>query len=806
MPKVAKSPLFKNLLALSPYLAFVIITAILFRNYFLKNQVPFPSNLQVAFYQPWAAYKWDGYQNGPPSKPIGFDNLRMFYPVRTLTLDGLKNGRLPLWNPYSFAGNTLLGTYQTAVFFPLSFLFFLLPQIDAWSIIVILSPIFCSIFSYLFLREIDINKRGSFFGALAFGFCGMMIVWWEEMFMSVYSTLTLPLIFYAIHRLSRKVSPIPFAILVAALSISIVCGYFQTTFYICLFAAAWTIFLAIGNKKWFEFMFFTFLAFVLAGTICGLQIVPGVQAYLNSARGDTDMYGMFREFFAPIGHLATLFAPDFFGTPASHNYFSSSFYHEKVIWLAAPAVFFIIYEAVNRSKSKCSRFFLILGLVIMSLAFSLPTSWFVLYQLKIPFVNQITPSRIVYLSSFCLSIVAAFGLQRFIQKPDIKKTILTSYLITLIMSILWLAAYTHAHTPGRQANFVPLRNMIVPSFFFASTTVFVFFSFLRGFWKKYFDRYHLFYIGLIVITLGSIGFFANKYLYFGERRFVFPEVGVIIKLKEIQGIDRYWSFGPGSMIRNFQNQYHLFSPEGYESFNIRRYNELAATTHTEGQLTGKLQRADASIRNISNLTELVDATYSRKMLDITGVKYIFALHQEQNPKLLEKANLELVWTDNIYDIFENKTEVPRFFLTQTYTVENDKQKIVNLLYDDNFDHQTIILEEDPQIKKTGQTGKVNLISYQPEIVKFAVDGQSDSLLYLSDNYFPGWKAYINGKETKIYRANYAFRAVVVPPGTNQVIFSYEPKSVIAGGLLSGIGIIIFIISLRFITRKKDKKG
>jgi len=106
----------------------ILLSLFLFRDYFLKKTVPFPSNLLVAFYQPFTTYSWEGYPNKPPNKPMGFDVLRIYYPTRKLAVDQMRAFHVPLWNPYAFSGNTLLGTYQSAVLYPLSFLFFLLPQ------------------------------------------------------------------------------------------------------------------------------------------------------------------------------------------------------------------------------------------------------------------------------------------------------------------------------------------------------------------------------------------------------------------------------------------------------------------------------------------------------------------------------------------------------------------------------------------------------------------------------------------------------------------------------------------------------
>ena len=49
------------------------------------------------------------------------------------------------------------------------------------------------------------------------------------------------------------------------------------------------------------------------------------------------------------------------------------------------------------------------------------------------------------------------------------------------------------------------------------------------------------------------------------------------------------------------------------------------------------------------------------------------------------------------------------------------------------------------------------------------------MLVLTDNYYPGWKAYLNGEPMDLFAADYVFRAVLVPPGEHRVSFRYEPE-------------------------------
>ena len=80
-----------------------------------------------------------------------------------------------------------------------------------------------------------------------------------------------------------------------------------------------------------------------------------------------------------------------------------------------------------------------------------------------------------------------------------------------------------------------------------------------------------------------------------------------------------------------------------------------------------------------------------------------------------------------------------------------------------------------------------------------------SLLYLADTFYPGWKAYVDGIKTKIYRANYNFRAVPLPPGEHQVEFRYQPLSFYMGAGITGLTIFILIsLGLNSFLRGRNK--
>jgi len=93
------------------------------------------------------------------------------------------------------------------------------------------------------------------------------------------------------------------------------------------------------------------------------------------------------------------------------------------------------------------------------------------------------------------------------------------------------------------------------------------------------------------------------------------------------------------------------------------------------------------------------------------------------------------------------------------------------------------------------TGEVRILSYLRHRVQCEVVAETDGYLVLLDSYYPGWRAYVDGKQAEILRANYAFRAVRVPAGKHRVEFVYRPRSFYAGLSVTGVALLIGIAAL-----------
>ena len=138
--------------------------------------------------------------------------------------------------------------------------------------------------------------------------------------------------------------------------------------------------------------------------------------------------------------------------------------------------------------------------------------------------------------------------------------------------------------------------------------------------------------------------------------------------------------------------------------------------------------------------------------------------------------------NNTWVVTNNSSSLPRARLVYKVEVENDKDSIFARLFSKEFSYKdTAIVEANrvfPFSKVDRQSsGSAQIVEYLPERVRVNVQSNSDGFLILSDNFEQGWKATIDGIETKVYRTNYTFRGVIVPKGEHRVEFFYDPVRV-----------------------------
>jgi hypothetical protein len=156
-------------------------------------------------------------------------------------------------------------------------------------------------------------------------------------------------------------------------------------------------------------------------------------------------------------------------------------------------------------------------------------------------------------------------------------------------------------------------------------------------------------------------------------------------------------------------------------------------------------------------------------------------------------------------LYELEQSVPRVYVVPATEHETDPGKTLERLASKDFDPLANVLVDEPISlgNKAGFQAEARIVDYENQVVNIQASLNTRGMLVLADSFYPGWNAYVNGQQEKIYRANLFFRAVPLSAGTHTVEFRYEPRSFAIGRAISIITLLsIVAISILLCMRKR----
>jgi len=136
-------------------------------------------------------------------------------------------------------------------------------------------------------------------------------------------------------------------------------------------------------------------------------------------------------------------------------------------------------------------------------------------------------------------------------------------------------------------------------------------------------------------------------------------------------------------------------------------------------------------------------------------------------------------------VYQNLDNLPRAFVVHRARVLDDEAAIA-AMRDEAFrpGEEVILAEGEPLEGRSGRDDEVEIVLYKPERVVVEARLAEEGYLVLTDAYYPGWRALVDGREVPIHRADVLFRAVRLPAGRHRVEFVYDPFSFKIGALIS----------------------
>lgn len=764
---------------------FFIITAVYFFPMF-RGLILLPLDLLISSHGPW-------YSQAAISVKNSFleDSIIQMYPWRYIVFTALNNGIIPFWNPYTLMGTPFMASMKPMVFYPFTLLLFKSGPIYGWNILLFLQVFLSLVFTYLFLRSFQLSRLISIFGSLVYSLNSLM--------MGVLSfgseghvLLWFPLLFFAIKKFIDTKSWWTLPILSVAIGSSILAGQLQYFIYHSIAVISFAVFYGYLKKISFSSSLLLFTAFLCGIGISAVQLVPSLEllSYANRST-EGSLHQFLSSLLQPV-HFLRFFSPDFFGNPVKGDYKLN--YIEGSGYFGIIPLFFIFYALFFIKYKKTLLFFLLMAGAGLLLSLEFIGKYLPYTHIQLLYFGAgYRVFSLVYLPAALLS---ALGLLYFIRSDNykIKKLLL---LFSLLVIIIFGIVYFFQNAFNAYA--VTFTNIYFQLLIFSIFVICTIIYLVIG--KRFIFGKYIFIGIIIALTFFDLFRMGYRFLPYTHPVFLYPsnEVVTLLQKQTQSTLDR---------------SYGLFDPEVAPLFSLSTpeiYNPL--------YLQRSRQTMDALISTDTNSLDFTSSYFLfrrygnnlKNAMDVLGVRYLI-VGMDHNPstELFHTEEYEKVFNPTRvrfekYDVYTNPQAYPRFGIYYSAVTASDDNAL-RMLKEKKIDLQkTLILEKDRLSVLEQGIGTTTLQEYSYNTAKFTVETDKRGYFYLSDTYYPGWKAYINKNEVPIIRANANFRAILLPTGKSEVMFVYLPTYFYLGVTITLISLLLtFIVPFIYLKARRLK--
>lgn len=721
------------------------------------------------------------------------DFLYQNYPFRVFAATSLASGQLPLWNPYTFGGMPFLADIQTAVFYLPSVALTLAVHHGTlshyWLEVMILLhyPLAGGGMFYL-ARSFGMRRVSALFSGLAFMLSGFMIA-------------------HAIHQqIATLAAWYPAALLLfrrllqerrwtwvfagaVVLGHSTLAGFPQLSLYLYALLGIFFLFELLSTYPGRKLLSRDALMMtaraaalvLLSLTIAGLQLIPTLELSPFSERAEIT-YAKSTEGSLSWGQLLTFLFPTYFGTSRAEQYAywgPGDYWHfwETCVYVGIPALVLALLTLPLARHRKHVLFFwaLLAGALLYALGGNFPLQK-ILFEYVPGFSLFRNPARAGVVTSLCLALLSGWGLDGILARDrdarSSKRMRVTAAAAAGAAVLIWILTATGA----LQSSFAFLSNPKIAAVMQRDMPVSLVFVALAGALIMFATGKRA--VSLPVVLLfpclqffDMISFGGNQPLsgvnpteYFSRsRRLVEP-----LKREGQQELFRISIRTAGGMVmdRNQGMVDRLFTLEGYTPLALKRR-------------IPPLQAAE-------------------KTLDLMNARYYTV--REEGGKI---------------NFVSNPTHLPRAFMVYRMSVERSDTDLVRFLNSPAFDHRSMaVFDTDPGFTlpsyDTVPSWHAEVTSYGNNAIALDVETSAAGILVLSEVYYPGWTAAVDGTPADIHRVDYCLRGIQIPAGRHAVAVRFAPASFSRGGVLTLVSLLAcgggFAFSLRRNRARTDNRG
>ncbi len=751
----------------------LIVLVLLFPAVFFRGEMSLPGGIPLQS-PPWNQYQTDSPPKNWPTQETLLQGALWY----RLTTEMLEDGQWPLWNPLQLGGMPLLANNQCAVLYPPRLVHLVMDPYVATTVYVLLKAWLCGFTAYLLGRGIGLARGPAQILSVGWMLCAYNQYWayWPPPDVSPWAPLVLLGAEWILTRRYRK----GFFTLALGATLLLLAGHPETAFGqgfgVGVYFVLRILFLVHKPTDVWRPAAVAGAAWGMALLVCAASLLPLLEYLPQSEQFVRRPGGAAAVEFAPANAYISFWLPRFFGAPSDGNYwgdtsanFVNTLYIGMVTWVGLAL---LLARRPARGTSARVLSLAIAAVFCAAMAFPLPG---IRWIQELPILDSMW--RFYYLPFALLAglVLGASGIHQWFacsRKPgDLKWP---AAFLALVLGVVLVTGYFALEDLIYNEMFGYVAIQILTSVVIAALGLLVAGSATTRYRLSRAAPY-----ALVLLLAADLVYAARDLRPTCPRKQLFFETALTNYLRELPQPARV-RVGTAGIMPGLLQHYGIEQWNGYDGIMPYRSRAFFTTSYDSGAWW--------------------------RMYRIVGIgHYLFPKDIESHPELY--GHLERVGIMDDVLVMRDPQAMPRVFLVgRLRPVDSEEALFAAMAAPDYQPLREVITESPPEPpwpgNDRGETGTATLRSYAPNRVVVEAEASSQCVLVLTDTFFPGWTARVDGAETPIFPAYYAFRGVIIPSGRHVIEFVYEPRAfryglgISVAAMLGGAAAAVFVLVRR----------
>jgi hypothetical protein len=699
-----------------------------------------------------------------------------YYPAHVAIARAFRHGELPTWERGAWSGWPLNVDPYYGPFYPLSLIFWIGPSGGlGWTIA--LHMIGAALGMLWLLRRRGLDWGPALFGAAGYGLSSFMV---ERIRHIIFAEgmAWLPFLLVGVEGWLQKRDRRELALTALATGMAVLCGALPLAPYFVVIVLAYCL-PRLAQKR--EAALGLGAAFAVGGLIACAQVIPTLAHVPLSPRHLGADYRFAASYAWPeLRYLGLLFAPDFLGSEEKGNWSGVYNYWEMAGYYVGVLSMVLMFVGLKKRQLWGLFGAAVLGVL---LAFGDRTPVLEFFFRHVPlFATLRCPTRALVMLVFAAPVLGAEGLQHMCAhfKVGRVREIVLGALAAVVLGATVMAFYHDARTLTEHAG---VRAMVQLHLVVGVSLL------LLALFSRLGPRTASLLLALVALAdvLAVDAFHVQPRP--GDWAQGTDDFAAVEWLRSQHPEDRFAPVREGPFrLHNVGMTYGLESAGGYDSVSVWRYVELLQVINTGAPYPHLALKDDLAAGIIRR--------FDSPLVDLLNVRWVIApsppapgWNERFAPTGKGNARYES-FHDRSLRVYENPHPLPRAFVVYRSETISDESKSARRLA--SLDpRKLVLLDRAPDPVPAGDERPFTPAKLTAERHKLVIEAEASApgILVVSETWYPGWSATLDGREVPLLRADHALRGVALPAGKHVVEMRFHSRPTQLGLLLSALGLL-----------------